>query len=138
VHEKATEEGAELVEVFPIWSPHALVGLPCPFDAKAQNVWRSKGHKFETCGAFESEIEGAVGEIKDGLVTISTHFKHKPAENEVPIEGSMTVKGEGDAKATFNMKDKKPVKGDFTAVIHVAQGGFKRDYTQKLSFEVTK
>jgi hypothetical protein len=129
---------AELVDVFPIWDPSALVGLACPFDPKAGKVWEVKDATFEMMGAFSTKFEGALAKIEDGKATVGSHFKHKPVDNEVPIEGAMTVAGEGDAKVVFDTKAGKPVKGDFTAKVHVAQGGWKRDFTQSVTWEVTR
>jgi hypothetical protein len=132
------DDARELLDVFPIWNPSALVGLASPMDPKAGTVWSSKGHKYEYCGHFAADFQAAVGEVKDGAATISAAVKLKPLEDEVPIDGGMTVKGEVDAKATWDTKTNRPVKGEYSAKVHVAQGGWKREFAQKATFEVKK
>lgn len=131
-----TDGLTDFLEVFPVWNPQALVGLATPFDPEGKLVWKSKGNAYECCGRFQGDFQSAVGLAKDDQVTLSTMVKLKPVDSEVPIEGAMTVAGEGEGKAVFDVKAKRPVSGDFTAKVHVAQGGWKRDYEQSGTFEV--
>ncbi len=119
----------EYLDAFPVLNPQALLGLPCPLGSGA--TWKSARAKHDYFGGFAVEAAGKA----DGAA-LSAKLAYASPDTEVPVEGMINVKGDAEATGEFDAKTKRPVKGECTVKLTSAQGGLRREVTQRIVWTV--
>ncbi len=117
----------DYLDLFPVFSPSVLVGLPCPLGSGA--TWKVEPKRYPWYTGYSVDF----GASRTGD-SVSAKLNYTAPETEVPIEGTVGVTGSGDATAEF--KSGLPVKGSFSASVTVSQGGAKRAVKQKIEWTV--
>ena len=137
VNDSANEFG----DVLPILNPGIFLGfsVPPPFDAVAVGKgWDLKGQAFPLFNGFSVRHQAELDLVKGDTAKVSARLSYSKAESEIPIEGVVNVKGEGNASMEYDLKAGRPVKGATSLSLSATMGGLKRDVTQVIEFEVRR
>lgn len=135
------DQANELCDAVPLFNPGVFLGLstPLPFDAVAVGKgWEVKDQAYPFFNGFTLRYSAALNHVASDTAKISAHLVYSKAESEVPIEGVVNVKGEGDASLEYDVKAGRPVKGATSLKLSATMGGLKREVTQVIEFEARR
>lgn len=131
----------EFGDALPIFNPGVLLGLsvPLPFDQVAEGKgWEVKDQAFTYFGGFGFKAAASLNVVEKDRAKISAKLTFNRAENEIPVDGVVNVKGDGYASLEYDLKSGRPVKGATSVRLSTGQGGLKREVTQVIEFEVRR
>ena len=131
----------EFCDTLPLLNPGIFLGFstPLPFDAVAVGKgWEAKDQSYPFFSGFGIRYQATLNHVAADAARISAHLTFSKAESEIPIEGVVNVKGEGDASLEYDLKSGRPVKGATSVRFSGSMGGLKRDVTQIIEFEVRR
>jgi hypothetical protein len=135
------DTAGELCDTIPIFNPALFLGLsvPLPYDAVAQGRgWELKGVSVPYYGGFSVRYLATLDLVQGDTAKISSRLLFGKAETEIPIEGVVNVKGDGDASLEVDLRTGRPVRGATALRFSSAMGGLKREATQVIEFEVRR
>ncbi len=121
-------------DLFPIFSPSALIGLATPLGKG--RTWKTDQRRYELFSGFTIGYGGAAGAAADEKIPLTGSMTFASPETEVPIEGMVQVKGSGTATSDFHTKKQRGGSGKATISLSSDQGGLKRAITQSLEWKV--
>ena len=126
-------------DVLTIYNPAIFMGMsvPLPYRSVTDGTsWKMEDHRFSYGTGFGYSMEGKLDFTREGMAFITGKMKLTKPEDEVPVEGSINVKGEGFASMEYDLKKGRPKKGATSIKVRIAQGGLKQDVIQIIEFEV--
>jgi hypothetical protein len=135
------DDAVELGDALPLFNPGVFAGfsVPLPYGpAAAGEKWEVKDQTFPHFYGFTVKFAAQLNQVKDGTARISASLAYAKPQTEVPIEGAVNVKGEGDASLDYDVKSGRPLRGATSLRLTSAQGGLRREVSQVIEFEVKK
>jgi hypothetical protein len=135
------DAASDLGDTLPVLNPGVFVGLSVllPFDAVAAGKgWTVKDLAFPYYNGFGLRYAGSLNAVDGNTAKISAKLSFTKPENEIPIDGVVNVKGEGDASLDYDLKSGRPLRGATSVKVSFGQGGLKKEVTQVVEFEVRR
>ncbi len=128
-------------DTLPLFNPGIFLGLsvPPPHGSVAVGKgWELKDQAFPHFGGFTVRYAASLNDISGDTARISSRLVFAKPETEIPIEGVVNVKGDGDASLEYDLKSGRPVRGATSLRFTSLMGGLRREATQVIEFEVGK
>lgn len=135
------DDAVDLGDALPLFNPGVFAGfsVPLPYGpAEAGQKWEVKDQTFPHFNGFTVKFAAQLNQLKEGTARISASLTYSKPQTEVPIEGAVNVKGEGDASFDYDVKAGRPLRGATSLKFTGSQGGLRREVTQVIEFEVRK
>lgn len=136
-----SEAANELCDTIPVFNPAIFLGLsaPLPYEQVAVGKgWEVKDQAFPFFNGFSVKYSATLNHVAQDTAKISARLVFAKAESEVPIEGVVNVKGEGDASLDYDVKSGRPIKGATALKLTATMGGLKREVSQVIEFEARR
>jgi len=136
-----TDTAGELGDTLPLFNPGIFLGLSTPLPDGAMDVgkgWEVKDLKFPYFGGFAVRYVATLDLVKGDTAKISSRLFFSRPESEVPIEGVVNVKGDGDASLEYDVRSGRPTRGATALKLTSQMGGLKREVDQVIEFEVRR
>jgi hypothetical protein len=136
-----TDTASELGDTLPLFNPGVFLGLSAPLPDGPVEVgkgWEVKDLGFPYFGGFTVRYAASLDLVKGDTAKISSRLFFNRPESEVPVEGVVNVKGDGDASLEYDLRSGRPNRGATALKLTSQMGGLKRDVSQVIEFEVRR
>jgi hypothetical protein len=135
------DTAGEFCDTLPLFNPGIFLGysVPPPYDLVAVGKgWELKDLACPYFGGFSLRHAASLNDISGETAKVSSRLVFAKAETEIPIEGVVNVKGDGDASLEYDLKSGRPVRGATSLRFTSLMGGLRREATQVIEFEVRR